>query len=454
MKSKASKTPKVSSKPKSKKPEAAQVQAQTQIPESAPAALEKVEEKVVKKEEEEEEDNEWSDLIDSVEKPEKALDFFLAPLTLERLILFGSLISADSFLFTVAFLPFRAVWGLLTGKFLKSHAARIDIARLVLILSALLVVPSLDINSMSSLVKKSELKLKLVWATLEFLNGMLTDWNATILGSFFWALSPSNAGRRRYPLILHYVISVGYLALHTTIITLYLGVINLAITTSDRAFLGLIFIVQFAEMKSAATKSMSREKILNECTDDITERFQTLIYVILLFICNFDFVGPLDLAVTKELISDLSIVYLSELAVDNIKHTSILCTNGMSPAIYTAKNHELMAGFVKNSSPAAIFGDKSTKTSRSMGFCAIPVAVVTFKMLVGKFAPGHGTVEVLKVLGVSWVVFVALKVVLFAVSSVVARITVFTPIERFFGISPEDLDNDNNDKKEKKVKSN
>lgn len=386
---------------------------------------------------EEKEDNEWNELIDSVENPEKALDFFLAPLTLERLILFGSLISADSFLFTIALLPFRVIWRIITGKFLKSHAARIDVARFLLIIVTYALMPSLNLGSVSSLVKKSELKLKLVWATLEFLNCMLADWNTTILGSFFWSLNPANAGRRKYPLILHFAVSVGYLVLHTVIVTLYLGVVNLAITTSNRTFLGLIFIVQFAEMKSAATKSMSPDKIVNESIGDITERFQTFIYVILLFISNFNFAGPFDMAVTKELISDLSIVYFSELAVDCIKHTSILRTNSMSPAIYTVKNNELMANFVATSSPSAIIGDKSTKTSRSMGFCAIPLTIVTFKVLISKFAPDRSFDDVVMVLGCTWVAAVVLKVVLFAVASVVSRITVFTPIERLLGIAPD-----------------
>ena len=405
-------------------------------------------------EEKDSEDNEWDELIGSVENPDRALDFFLAPLTLERLILFGSLISADSFLFTIALLPFRAIWRVITGKFLKSHAARIDIVRILLIVVTYALVPSLDLNSVSSLVKKSELKLKLVWAALEFLNGMLTDWNTTILGSFFWSLNPANAGKRKYPLLLHFVVSVLYLVLHTVIVTLYLGVVNLAITASDRTFLGLIFIVQFAEMKSSATKSMSMDKILGESIGDITERFQTIIYVVLLFISNFNFAGPFDAAVTEELISDLSIVYLSELAVDCIKHVSILRTNSMSPAIYTAKNNELMASFVEASSPAAVFGDRSTKTSRNMGFCATPLAIITFKILVGKFAPDRTFVSVAKVLGCTWVVSVALKVVLFAIASVVSRITVFAPIERFLGIAPEDTAVAPKEKGKGKVKTN
>lgn len=384
------------------------------------------------------EDNEWSDLIDSVEKPERALDFFLTPLTLERLIMFGSLISADSFLFTIAFLPFRALWRLVSGAFVKSHAARIDIARVVLIIGAYALVPAVSLVSVTSLVKKSELKLKLVWATLEFLNGMLTDWNTTIIGSFFWALSPANAGRRKCPLVLHFAAALGYLMLHTAVITLYLGVINLAISTSNRAFLGLIFIVQFAEMKSAATKSMSLAKIMDECISDITERFQTIIYVSLLFISNYNFAAPFNAAATMDLASDLAIVYFSELAVDWLKHTSMLNTNRVSPGIYTAKTHALMADFVANTAgtPSAVLGDKSTKTSRSMGFCAIPAVVVTFKIITNKFAPDHSPLTVAKVLGASWIVFVLLKVFTFGVTCVVSRITVFTPIEKFLGITP------------------
>ena len=458
MKKTSAKIPKEKSKPEKKERKERKEKKEKKEQIVAPPAPEPAPEPTIATpviEEKEKEENEWNELIDSVDNPEKALDFFLAPLTLERLILFGSLISADSFLFTIALLPFRAIWRIVTGKFLKSHASRIDVARLLLIVVTYFLMPPLNLGSVSSLVKKSELKLKLVWATLEFLNCMLADWNTTILGSFFWSLNPANAGRRKYPLVLHFAVSVGYLVLHTVIVTLYLGVVNLAITTSNRTFLGLIFIVQFAEMKSAATKSMSPDKIVGESIGDITERFQTFVYVILLFISNFNFAGPFDMAVTKELISDLSIVYFSELAVDCIKHTSILRTNSMSPAIYTVKNNELMANFVATSSPAAIIGDKSTKTSRSMGFCAIPLTIVTFKILVSKFAPDHSLDSVVMVLGATWVAAVVLKVVLFAVASVVSRITVFTPIERLLGIAPENAAIPTKEKKGKdKIKTN
>lgn len=147
----------------------------------------------------------------------------------------------------------------------------------------------------------------------------------------------------------------------------------------NTTLLTLLILIQFAEMKSAVLKDISQEKLWAICYNgasssssaanhnqlildraDIVERFQLLVSLVLLFFYNIskhhinsfwvritsdrplhanDGVQDEDWLTASEwlapLLFSLMIIYMSELSVDWLKHTSIINFTDLGPHMYT-----------------------------------------------------------------------------------------------------------------------
>lgn len=109
------------------------------------------------------------------------------------MLLFGMGICLDSFLWTMAILPFRVLLFFLAVPFRIIRKTEIKIFflekvallicyfsrfqvnffRLVFILGSWFVVSHVEVSTFAMLVKQSELKLKMIWMFLEFLDLVL-----------------------------------------------------------------------------------------------------------------------------------------------------------------------------------------------------------------------------------------------------------------------------------------
>lgn len=127
-------------------------------------------------------------------------------------------------------------------------------------------VSHIEVATFATFVKNSELKLKMIWMFLEFLDIVLKRYGLqnliyifyllsgdTLVGSFFWSLIVSHK-KLRWSRLSHFLVSFGYMILHSLLLLLHISVLDIAINSKNITLLALVVLVQFAEVKAAAMK--------------------------------------------------------------------------------------------------------------------------------------------------------------------------------------------------------
>jgi hypothetical protein len=290
-----------------------------------------------------------------------------------------------------------------------------------------------DLSTLARFVRKSEIKIKMVWMCMEFLDKVLASWGDVILGSLFWALRCREA-KRKWSLATHFVVAAWYLSMHSLLLLMHLSVLNIAVGSGNATLLSLVILVQFSEMKSAANKSLDRRKLAAQCDEDITERFQLVVLVGLLFLHNALPSSPIPMptgnAGTTTLVTALAILYLSELAVDWIKHSAVANTNKVLPGFYITH----IRGLVRDSTAAPTWAnpltDESFSLSRRIGLCPLPLVVIFLKIGLDCMV-GLNAWAIAKIIAACWASLVVLRFVLRTALAVAARIEPFAFIDNW-----------------------
>jgi len=284
-----------------------------------------------------------------VANPANATDFLFVPYTLESLISYGIFVCLDSLLFVFTALPIRAAIALyhllLRGR--KLHALqKVDVLKTISLVLGYLFLRLIDIPSLSQfMVKESLLKIKYLITLLVVMDKLMSSYGKNIMGSLFWAINqPAHKVKHGY--YWHFILSIIYMNMHAAFLLGYIAVMDVAMEGEGMALLSLLILIQYAEMKSAVLKEITEEKLWIICYNDIVERFQLLVSLVLLFFYNIskhhiNSFWDEDWLTASEwmspLLFTLFIIYLSELTVDWLKHTSIINFTDLGPRIYTKR---------------------------------------------------------------------------------------------------------------------
>jgi hypothetical protein len=382
-----------------------------------------------------EEIDQWTE--DDSRNPAESIDFVFTPFAVERLILFGMLVCADSFIFLLAFLPVRAAIALFT--FFKSlltgrrplllHLNQVDLMRLALLGFGLLSVWHLDLARLSQVVKITEIKLKMIWMALEFLNKAMTRWGESILHSLVWSMQAKREDRK-WPVWWHFVVACGYMAVHPFLLLFHLSVLNLAVAGKSTSFFSLVVLVQFAELKSFGLKTTDARKLTDMCHEDVCERFELLVLVLALFVHNawphFTPVGGMPY-----LLALLAILYFSEMIIDWLKHSAICNTNNLNPGVYLSRLSDLAHPhthkfqFLKNS-----LTDTSLALARRIGFWPLPISVVVLKVAYEAISRVGLRAGVQAVLG-TWACMLVLHFALRSLVHLASNVYFFRPLDNW-----------------------
>lgn len=161
--------------------------------------------------------------------------------------------------------------------------------------------------------------------------------------------------------------------------------LNVAINSYNNALLTLLVSNQFVEIKSAVFKKFEKENLFQLSCADVIERFQLSIYLLIVGLRNFsEMYSNLDVKVLFEgLLFPLAIVYLSEIAVDWLKHAFITKFNHIQPDVYLKFCQILAKDFDSpiDTSVVEVLADRSPQVSRRIGFSAFPLACLLIRVL-------------------------------------------------------------------------
>lgn len=341
-----------------------------------------------------EEERDYKPLLPpKVANPANATDFLFVPYTLERLISYGIFICMDSFLFVFTALPIRAAIALyhliLRGR--KLHAIqKVDILKVIILVLGYLFLRLLDIPSLSSfMAKESLLKIKYLVTLLVVMDRLMSSYGQNILGSLFWAVNqPANKVKRGY--YWHFILSIIYVNVHSTFLLGYIAVMDVAMEGKNTALLTLLILIQFAEMKSAVLKELSQDKLWAICYNDIVERFQLLVSLVLLFFYNIskhhiNSFWDEDWLTASEwlrpLLFSLLIIYLSELTVDWLKHTSIINFTDLSPHMYTELAYKISKRLLDVDDKSFLTDRTQNIATGDLGVMPLSLGVLVLKVI-------------------------------------------------------------------------
>jgi len=329
------------------------------------------------------------------------VDFIFVPFTLERMIIYGGVVCLESFLFTFTILPFRvlfALWSWVKNGFHDIYfVQKIDLLKFFLIVFGFLSLRNLNAMTMATYVEESTLKLKMLWACLEFFNKVFTAYGHNILGGLYYALSSnSSSGGRpqlKRSLPFYFVLAIVYIIIHSSILIVHLSVMDLAISSGNTSLLALLILVQFAEMKSSALKFTTPEKLKEICYEDIVERFQLIVFMCMLAFHRIGtWIEAISIETKKELpwrrdlsfddVLPLLIIYFSEVFVDWLKHSSICNISSISPWFYSQRSKEISTKILA-ANYSSFLTDRTHSVSTDFGLWTIPLSVVVLKFSLG-----------------------------------------------------------------------
>ncbi|ORX45808.1 DUF747-domain-containing protein [Piromyces finnis] len=385
-------------------------------------------------------------------KKERIQNFLAVPVELEKFLNYGILICLDSFLYTFTILPIRlvvATYSMIKGLFVKNAFKtrhKSDILKGLLMLFCCIALQYIDVSRLYHFVRGQNIvKLYLIYNLMENFDKLCSAFGHDVLDSLFAEniIKKSNKGSR-FPVIVHFVVALIYLILHTVVLFYLVVSLNVAINSYNNALLSFLISNQFGEIKSAVFKRFERENLFQLTCADIVERFQILNFLVIITGRNFieltgtgaetlshfytlfsksilspasvssiipkldilhtfqtsnfpelfekivnlivswftDFLNSPTYQLLAVLLTPVVVIYGSEMFVDYLKHTFITKFNQIKPSVYDKYRDSLCKDFAgtKKYSDNQIL-DRSSYVSRRIGFITLPLACLTIRIM-------------------------------------------------------------------------
>eukprot|EP01137_Pigoraptor_chileana_P013293 Opistho-2@66620 len=322
-------------------------------------------------------------------KRDRVYMFMQIPKALEKTIVFGLFLCLDTFLFVFTFLPIRTIIAcfrlLFSILMLKSESRlsavqKCDILRCGIIMIVCYVLSLVDASRLYHFIRgQSVLKLYVIYNVTEIFDKLCASFGQDVLDALFWTASEPR-GRRRIHLgiIPHFVLSVLYVLLHSMIVFYQVLTLNVAVNSEQSALLTLLVSNQFMELKSNVFKKFEAHNLFQVACHDIVERFQIVLFLAIISLRNLSELSWDMGYFFDKLVWDLAMVYLSECALDWIKHAFITKFNQIPADVYT-KFSTILSRDLASSRQQRAFMDHSHLVARRIGFVPMPLACLVYR---------------------------------------------------------------------------
>ncbi|BGP57970.1 hypothetical protein JCM8202v2_005627 [Rhodotorula sphaerocarpa] len=361
-------------------------------------------------------------------KSERVTNFLAVPRELEKIIVFGSFVCLDSFLYTFTILPLRALVAL---KHLVSNIAfnesqarrtgrprrrlrlshKCDLTKAAILLGTLVILHHItDASKMYHGVRGQDtVKLYVLFNVLEIADRLCCSFGQDLQDSLFsrhtFARRTDGTHPQVRPLVL-FGLNLAYVVAHTLVLFYQLVTLNVAINSYSNAILTLLMSNQFVEIKGSVFKKFEKENLFQLTCADIVERFQLGIMLFVIAIRNLifeissaatsssaNFALPTmslwlqavpTLSLLRGIFSPAVVVLMSECLVDWLKHAFITKFNHLRPGVYgrfidvLCKDLVAQGATVRNDQH---FVDQSPYVARRLGFAALPLGCLVVRVI-------------------------------------------------------------------------
>ena len=355
-------------------------------------------------------------------------NFLVLPYFLERLLLTGSAVCTDCFLYLFTVLPFRmcallvrsVLWPHRIRSTLASHSSPLaDVLRFVLLLLSWYCLSLLPMSRLYHYIRgQSVLKLYVLFNMLQISDRLFASIGEDILDALFSSLHLPLTH-----LAFHLAISAVYTSLHALLLFAQVITLNVSVNSDNSSLFILLVSNNFVELKSAVFKRFDANNLFQIACSDVVERFQLVLFLILITVMNVSHLG-VEVAweagwLQKAAVMSVMVVG-GEMVVDWIKHGFICKFNMISPRVYrqyadiiqhdfvqahfahththqaarTSAAHTTSASSLLSSAPPSTSlttGGKSSSAhsahsvSRRLGLSSLPLAVLVLRVVGSTF---------------------------------------------------------------------
>lgn len=346
--------------------------------------------------------------------PSKAVNasvnnFFLVPLQLEKLLALGMIISLDTFLYVLTFLPIRVAFSLLLvvkeciGYFIPwlitdspSHkkgpnskarvqkSARLhrtnlyDLLRGSILYLGYWTLCKINMSQLYHFIRgQNMIKLYVLTSMMEVCSTLLSSFGQDVFDILY---SQVRSDPRSLAIIFPYVVVNCYNIIHSSLYFLHVATLTVVINSADSTLVTVLILNNFAELRSFVFKKYDRFYLFQLTCDDITERFRMLLFVFLIVVVALAQAGPLWYDSLNSLSRVALMMIFGEVVADSMKHAFINKFNKIEASSYQDYSLILRGDYISNQKDKIIL-DHTYAVTRRIGLSQIPLGCVSLRCL-------------------------------------------------------------------------
>ncbi|XP_062856059.1 transmembrane anterior posterior transformation protein 1 homolog [Trichomycterus rosablanca] len=325
------------------------------------------------------------------EQRERVYTCMRIPKELEKLMMFGSFLCLDAFLYVFTLLPLRTLLAFLRlltvpccglSSRLLQPAQVCDLLKGLIMVLCCSMMHYVDYAMMYHLIRgQSVIKLYIIYNMLEVADRLFSSFGQDILDALYWtATEPKSRKRAHIGVIPHFIMAVFYVFLHAILIMVQASTLNVAFNSHNKSLLTIMMSNNFVEIKGSVFKKFEKNNLFQMSNSDIKERFTNCILLLIVCLRNMEqFSWNSDHLWV--LLPDVVMVVASEIAVDIVKHAFITKFNDLTADVYSEYKASLAFEHLSSRQQYA-YTDYSDSVARRMGFIPLPLAVLLIRVVI------------------------------------------------------------------------
>lgn len=336
----------------------------------------------------------------TLEPPNQAhiQNFFMVPFNLESLIFLGFFICLDAFLYVITYLPIRVVFSVFLlcfeiqhyivhvqlGSFLpflfkpsksgagfKFHRTQTyDIMRGAMFAVGCIALRQINMSQIYHFIRgQSMIKLYVITSMLEIFDKLLCSFGQDAFDALHWH---TRYQPRSFQMLVTFLMVTGYVCIHSAVYFLHVATLTVVINSADSALITVLILNNFSELKSFVLKKFDCNNLFQLACSDITERFQTFLFLVLILIVALAQAGP-NWPETLYTFGNVGLMMLvGEIFADWFKHAFINKFNSINASVYQDFAYVLRNDILSNQKDEVIL-DHTYSVTRRLGLSQVVI---------------------------------------------------------------------------------
>ncbi len=313
-------------------------------------------------------------------------NLFKVPLELEKIHGIGFIICMDTFLYFFTYFPLRiiiAVFSFITfcqykitsfffssiytTKPIELNIVQIfDLLRLALLGSSFYLLYQLNLSTVYHRIRsQNTIKLYVLSSMIEVIDKLFASFG----GDLFDSIQIQLTNNQQLP-IIQTIIAFIYVTLHSLLYLSQVATLTVVINSADDSLLTILILNNFAELKGFVFKKYDKNNLFQLTCADILERFQSIIFVGLVFIVTMVQSGFNWWDYGRSFVITTLMILAAEAIADSFKHCFICKFNSISALNYRSYCYVVIQDLLACGKDAVVV-DHTYAVSRRLGLCQV-----------------------------------------------------------------------------------